>query len=79
VARRFAEEWCDATGVASHLHGRHRIYRTQSVVAPDVPGSMRPVAPGDRDVLIDWVDAFAVEAEGRDADPQAAAAAVDRC
>ncbi len=62
-AEDFARAWCTRTG-RTYLPGmRQRSYVLESVVAPDgVPGSLRRAQPPDRDLMVDWIRAFDVEA-----------------
>ncbi len=78
IAGRFAEIWGRAHDVTSGPKVAERAYRLERVVPPDgVPGTVRLATEDDRDLLVGWVDAFAVEALDRD-DPEEAAAMVDR-
>ena len=78
VARRFAEVWCRTHGLERGPRIAERIYRLERVVPPDgVGGTVRVATEADRDLLIEWVGAFADEALDR-ADPEGAAAMVDR-
>ena len=58
-------------------HGaRQGVYELRSVLPPrGVPGSFRPAEPGDRELLIEWVIAFAVEATGHRRAPDSRARA----
>ncbi len=64
TAARFAGHWTERTrSAAVPLHGQ-RIYEVDEVVrAAPVAGHLRPAASGDRDLLVDWVDAFLVETD----------------
>ena len=78
IAGRFAEEWGRTHGLRTSPKMAERIYRLERVKPPDgVPGTVRLATEDDRDLLVAWVDAFAVEALDR-ADPDQAAAMVDR-
>jgi uncharacterized protein len=78
VVRAFVEEWRARGGPQAHHHLASRIYRLSEIIPPrPVPGGMRDPAPGDRDVLVEWMWAFGVEALGDD-DRAGAAEAVDR-
>ncbi len=78
VAGRFADAWCQAHDLTVGPRIAERIYRLERVMPPDgVPGTVRLATDEDRDLLIGWVDAFAVEALGR-ADPEHASEMVDR-
>lgn len=78
IAERFAEMWCRGHGLTRGRGMAERVYRLERVVRPDdVPGAVRLATEADRALLIEWVDAFLVEALDR-ADPDEAAAMVDR-
>ena len=78
TAGRFAEGWCRSHGLERGPRIAERIYRLERVVPPDgVPGTVRLATGADRDLLIEWVDAFLVEAFDR-ADRDQAASMVDR-
>ena len=78
TAGRFAEGWCPSHGLESGPRIAERIYRLERVEPPDgVPGAVRLATEADRDLLIEWVDAFLIEALDR-ADPDQAAAMVNR-
>jgi uncharacterized protein len=63
----FARLWSEATGVSHRLGFRERIFRVTRVVPPrPAAGAMRVAGPGDRDLLADWLVAFAAEALGED-------------
>lgn len=63
----FARRWSEATGVSHHLGFRERIFRVGRVVPPrPATGALRVAGPGDRDLLADWLVAFAAEALGED-------------
>jgi uncharacterized protein len=65
-----ARAWQEATGGRSALSRRERIYVLDRVeCVPRPPGSLEPATEGDRGLLVDWVDAFALETTGtRDAE-----------
>ena len=77
-AQRFARLWCGSHGLASRLVMAERIYRLERVVTPvGVSGRARVASEDDRDLLIEWVDAFITEAlEPRS--PEEASVLVDR-
>ncbi len=78
VAKQFAEAWCGPHGLTGGPRVAERIYRLERVVPPDaVPGGVRLATEADLGLLRAWVDAFIVEALGRD-DPEQASAMVDR-
>ena len=63
----FARLWSEATGVRYRLGFRERIFRLRRVVPPrPATGALRVAGPGDRDVLAEWLVAFAAEALGDD-------------
>lgn len=59
-ADAFAAEWGRRTGAAAEVHRRTRLYRLEALVDPrdPVPGRARVAGPADRDLLIDWYEAF---------------------
>ena len=66
VARQFAETWHARHTVTVRRSMHERIYRLERVTAPtDVPGVVRVATPFDRDLLIQWVRAFLIEALDR--------------
>lgn len=73
VGRDLAQRWQELTGRAHRLAMAQRIYQLDAV-APvrGVPGELRPATAADRDLLLAWAAAFAVEAEG-EPDPRHAA------
>ena len=78
IVRAFVEEWMAHGGPAAHLQESERIYRLTAVRPPrPVPGRRRVAAPGDRELVAAWLEAFMREAFG-DADPGEVAAMTDR-
>ena len=78
TARAFAALWCEPHGLVSELGVAERIYRLERVITPTgVPGSARVATRADRDLLVEWVDAFLAEALERRS-PEEAALGVDR-
>jgi predicted GNAT family acetyltransferase len=77
-AGAFAATWCSMHDLTSHRAAAERIYRLERVVPPvGVPGTMRVATVSDRELLIEWVEAFLAEAlEGRS--PDDASVLVDR-
>jgi hypothetical protein len=63
TAHAFASVWCEPHGLVSQIGVSERIYRLEHVIPPtDVPGHARVATEADRDLLVDWVDAFLTEA-----------------
>ncbi len=63
AARAFAEAWQTLSGQPFDVHLQMRTYRLEAVTAVEgVAGQMRPAANADRELLIEWVMAFAAEA-----------------
>jgi uncharacterized protein len=61
----FAEEWQRSRGMHFRIGRRQRIYQLDAVTpVQDVAGWLRPARAADRDVLIEWVDAFMAETAG---------------
>ncbi len=76
--RAFVEARAALGGPSAHLHTSERIFRLTEVVSPrPVPGRPRIAEPGDRDLVVAWIDAFMREALG-EADTAGAAANADR-
>ena len=66
VARAFASRWGRMHGLTTRRAIAERIYRVERVVPPvGVPGHVRIATKVDRDVLVEWVDAFLDEALDR--------------
>jgi predicted GNAT family acetyltransferase len=75
----FADEWGRLTGATRRLRMAQGVYALRAVQAPrPVAGRMRLAGAGDRDVLVEWFDAFVAESVPADAPHQAGEAAVDR-
>jgi uncharacterized protein len=75
----FADEWAGLARVSRRLRMAQGVYALRSVRAPrPVEGRMRPAASGDRDLLVEWFDAFVAESIPEDAPHQEPAQAVDR-
>jgi hypothetical protein len=63
AAHAFASVWCEPRGLVSQLGVSERIYRLEHVIPPTgVPGHARVATEADRDLLVEWVDAFLTEA-----------------
>ena len=63
MARAFVERWAANHHVRPRRVISERIYRVERVTAPrGVPGGVRIAGVGDRDLLVDWMDAFLREA-----------------
>jgi predicted GNAT family acetyltransferase len=63
----FARAWQERTGQPIYLGMAERIYKLDRVVQPQpVPGHMREITTADRDILIDWFQAFSREALHKD-------------
>jgi GNAT superfamily N-acetyltransferase len=78
IATAFADAWCGPRGLSHRRVVAERIYRAERIsTPPNVPGSMRIASATDRDLLIDWVARFIVDAFGEPDDEQARTA-VDR-
>jgi hypothetical protein len=77
-AQRFARLWCGSHGLTARLVMAERIYRLERVIAPvGVTGRPRVATEADRDLLVNWVNAFIAEAlEPRS--PEEASVLVDR-
>ena len=63
VARAFATRWASLTHVMPSVLMEERIYEATAVVHPKhVAGAMRPYEAADRQIAIDWLQAFFDEA-----------------
>ncbi|HEV8698605.1 MAG TPA: GNAT family N-acetyltransferase [Candidatus Limnocylindrales bacterium] len=71
IARRFAELWAERHGLAATHAMAERIYRLERVEPPaGVSGTVRIATREDRDLLIDWVRAFLIEAIEREGESE---------
>ncbi|MFD0276524.1 GNAT family N-acetyltransferase [Kitasatospora sp. NPDC127111] len=63
AVRAFSAAWQAATGVGDSVRSSERLYRLGELTAPPRPpaGRHRVAAPGDRDLLIRWYEAFLTE------------------
>ena len=78
-ADAFADEWESLSGVTRRRRMAQGVYAVRAVRAPGaVGGEMRLAQVGDRELLIEWFEAFVAESIPEDARHQDAAAAVDR-
>lgn len=74
----FATAWSELTGAAAKLTDVEPLYRLGELAAPaGVAGSSRPAAGRDVELLVDWLDAFFVEAFGVTSDRSARRAYLD--
>ena len=72
VARRFSRAWCAPRDLVARRAVAERVYQVERVIAPvGVPGAARVATEGDRDLLLDWMRAFMVDAFGGPNDDQA--------
>src|SRR5919197_2665790 len=63
VSRRFAELWREATGIEGRQTTAQRAFRCTTVVPPaPVEGALRRATEPDRALLVEWTDAFQLEA-----------------
>jgi RimJ/RimL family protein N-acetyltransferase len=66
AAGAFAAQWCQAAGPAavSRVFQRQRLFRLGELTPPPPPpGRARVATTGDREQLIQWADAFRLEAD----------------
>jgi len=78
-ADAFAGEWEGRAGVSRRLRMAQGVYALREVRPPrPVNGRMRLATADDRDLLVEWFDAFVTESVPADAPHQDGAAAVDR-
>jgi RimJ/RimL family protein N-acetyltransferase len=77
AAEAFADAWRPRTGDAVTVHRLMRLHRLGTLIPPHPApeGGMRVAVRQDRDLLVEWFEAFAVEVD--DAAAQDHAAAVD--
>jgi predicted GNAT family acetyltransferase len=62
-AGEFAEAWTARTGTSHRVRTRQGIYALEQALAPaGVPGAARAASRSDRDLLVRWWRAFALEA-----------------
>jgi len=67
VSLRFAQAWATASGQDYRQGLAERIYQLDAVrPVRGAPGALRRATPDDRDLVIDWLLAFAREALGED-------------
>jgi uncharacterized protein len=60
---QFVAAWTNRTGVSSTLRFEQGVYALERVrPVRDAAGTMRPQMPADTELLIDWLQAFEVEA-----------------
>lgn len=81
LAERFAVAWAARTGGSTHLAMRMRLFVCERPRPPaeDVPGALRAANHRDRDLLVDWLEAFNTEAvPHQPRDREGTAEAVDR-
>ena len=61
--RRFVDRWNALRGTTATVAIEQRIYEATEVIPPrPVPGRMRPWEPSDRELVVEWMDAFMAEA-----------------
>ena len=78
-AERFASRWSRRNGQSFRLALAERIFRLTRVVPPRASdGSWRLAEPRDRDLLMDWIEAFGLEAVPEDPPPPDLGAVADR-
>jgi uncharacterized protein len=65
TARAFVDRWRAATGEQLISVRAERVYELTQVIPPGpVSGDLRPATLSDRALLVDWMDRFAIEAQG---------------
>lgn len=71
TARAFAAAWQARTGCEVTVHRRMRQYRLAGLTPPDPPppGAPRTAVDADRDLLVRWLTAFAVDVNDPPGDP----------
>lgn len=80
AAARFAARWVERSGGRAAVAMAERIFRLERVIPPrPTTGAWRLLEPGDRDLVVEWVIAFVVEATPEDPpSPADARDAIDR-
>jgi hypothetical protein len=77
MAKAFADAWVEARGQTAMRTMAERVYRLERVIpVTGVAGTVRVADLDDRDLLVDWMDAFAHEALDR-RDPMDPAVVID--
>ena len=77
-AEQFAEAWSARTGVRPETVFEQGIYAlTQVIPVRPAAGAMRTAGAADRPLVVDWWQAFAVEALGEAQEPERVARGVD--
>jgi predicted GNAT family acetyltransferase len=76
AARAFADAWQRHTGAGAEVHRRMRLFRLAELMPPQPApkGTSRQATARDRDLLIDWLGAFALEVDDLATQDQGAAA-----
>jgi predicted GNAT family acetyltransferase len=66
TAMAFRQAWIEATGVDATTSFEETLYRLDELNTPDgIPGEARLAGPEDDELLVEWIDAFFVEAFGQ--------------
>jgi len=64
-AEAFAARWRELTGAGNEIAMRTRLFRLGALLPPPMPpGAARAAGPADRDLLIDWFEAFQDDVHG---------------
>ena len=78
IAREFAELWRAWTGAAYRIKTAERIFRcTRVIPARPVGGRIRDATRADRELIVEWLVAFTLEAIGPDEDTSRAGVVAD--
>jgi len=65
AVERFAGIWQARTGAEAQIGIRQRSYQAEKALVPvGVPGKLRPYMDDDRELVLDWMQAFVAEALG---------------
>jgi predicted GNAT family acetyltransferase len=65
AAEAFAARWRELTGAGTEVALRTRLFRLTTLRPPPAPpGAARVAGPADRDLLIDWLEAFQLDVHG---------------
>ena len=72
TAMAFSQAWTEATGVEAKESFEETLYRLDELEEPHgVAGEARAAGPGDDGLLVEWLDAFFVEAFDQPSDREA--------
>ena len=70
IAEEFATAWSAQTGGTVHTRLEERLYRLGELAVPSAPGESVRASSEHRDLLVDWIGAFADELNIPHGDPE---------